>query len=224
MRWLERFLHRKATSTPATRCAGRFVVIDTETSGLDVTRDRLLAIGGVAVSDGAVDPSDSFYAVLRQPAPTLGEDILIHRIGTGEQSAGDDPAAVLRAFAAWCDGRWAAGFHSEFDRRMLERACREYGCAQPAVGGWIDLAVMAPLVLAQRAGTLPRTKGHDPGLDTWLAAFGIDEVDRHNALGDAVATAALLLAVLKAAPQRGLDDPPKLAAESRAALQLRSMR
>ena len=219
MRWFDRLLRRRppdGTATPA-----RYAVIDTETTGLDAARDRLLTIGAVGVCDDRVETADAFYAVLRQPEPTIGEDILIHRVGTGEQAAGEDPAAALTAFERWCDGRWAVGFHAGFDRRMIERTLRAPGHAAPPLRGWIDLAVIAPLLLPAR---------QDPGgkvpvsLDDWLTSFGIDDCERHHALGDAQATAQLLLPVLHAAKARGLTDPAALCAESDAALKLRSMR
>ena len=195
------------------------VVIDTETSGLDVARDRLLAIGAVAVRDGVLDSADCFHAVLRQPAPKQGPDILIHRIGLDEQSAGDPPGQVLAAFSAWCAGRWAVAYHADFDRRMLERACREAGRPPPDLRGWIDLAVLAPALLPDR-----RVRGRRPAsLDDWLESWGIDGVDRHDALGDALATAQLLLPVLHAARARAIHDARALAAESHAAGRLREL-
>ncbi len=219
MRWLDRLLGR--AHAPDAAGLARYAVIDTETSGLDVTCDRLLTIGAVGVTDGRVDPADAFYAVLRQPAPTVGEDVLIHRVGVGEQATGDDPAAVLRAFRDWCDGRWAVGFHAEFDRRMLERALRDQRLTSLPLRGWIDLAVLAPAVAAGGPGP----EGKTPvSLDDWLSRFGIDDCERHHALGDAHATAQLLLPVLHAARARGLHSPTALCAESAAAAKLRAMR
>ncbi|MCE2946416.1 MAG: exonuclease domain-containing protein [bacterium] len=220
MRWLDRILRRRPASAGAAS-PPRYAVIDTETSGLDVARDRLLTIGAVGVRDGRVETADAFYAVLRQPAPTVGQDILIHRVGTGEQAAGEDPATVLAAFSRWCEGRWAVGFHAGFDRRMIERTLREHRLEPSPLRGWIDLAVVAPLLLAGRAGP----GGKAPmSLDEWLDSFGIDDCERHHALGDAQATAQLLLPVLHAAQARGLADPAALSAESEAALKLRAMR
>lgn len=202
---------RSDRAIPAT-----YAVIDTETSGPDAARDRLLTLGAVGVADGRIVPADSFYAVLRQDAPTLGDDIFIHRIGTGEQSEGVDPVHALDRFRDWCGDRWAVGFHAGFDRHMLERRLRELGCPALNLSGWIDLAVVAPVLFPERAGL--------ESLDDWLVSFGITDFDRHNALGDAFATAALLLPVLARAHVRGLVSPAALAAESRAATQLRAMR
>jgi hypothetical protein len=44
----------------------RCVVVDVETSGLDLARDSLIAIGAVAVNELALDLDDCFEIVLRQ--------------------------------------------------------------------------------------------------------------------------------------------------------------
>ena len=44
----------------------RYVVVDVETSGLDMKRDRLIAIGAVAVQGGGIDFADAFQIVLQQ--------------------------------------------------------------------------------------------------------------------------------------------------------------
>lgn len=216
--WFTRLrLRRHAPAGAGERFDG--VVVDTETTGLDVARDRLLSIGGVGVRDGWLDFADSFHVLLRQESPTRGADILIHRIGTGQQASGEPPEQALRAFSAWCAGRWAVGYHAEFDRRMLERACREARLPTPDLAGWMDLAVLAPALLPDR-----RVRDHRPAsLDDWLESYGIDEVDRHDALGDALATGQLLLPVLHAARARGLINAAALAAESAAATRLRDL-
>ena len=46
--------------------ATRYVVVDTETTGLDMRSDRVIAIGAAAVSAGRLPLSDCFATVLRQ--------------------------------------------------------------------------------------------------------------------------------------------------------------
>ena len=81
-----KFLAQKA----ATADPERWLVLDVESSGLDASTDRLLALAAVAVwHDGQhvwIDLADSFDAVLQQPADTGPPDksnILVHGIGVG---------------------------------------------------------------------------------------------------------------------------------------------
>ena len=76
----------------------RFVVVDVETSGLSLTKDRLIAIGAVAVVNGKIDLDDSFEVVLQQQVTSTKANILIHGIGGSAQTGGQAPIEALLAF------------------------------------------------------------------------------------------------------------------------------
>ena len=59
----------------------RYVVVDVESSGLNISRDRLIAIGAVAVANGRIRLDDSFEIVLQQAQVSEKDNILIHGIG-----------------------------------------------------------------------------------------------------------------------------------------------
>jgi DNA polymerase-3 subunit epsilon len=48
----------------------RYVVLNTEATGLDLDHDRLLAVGALGIDGGFVSPRDSYYATL-DPSPSL---------------------------------------------------------------------------------------------------------------------------------------------------------
>ena len=180
----------------------RWVVLDVEASGLDTSRDHLLAIAalGVRVQGGRprLRVGDSFEVVLRPPEPAARPDkanILLHGIGVGAQREGVDPAEALTAFADWVGASPLLGFHAPFDRAMLDRACREQG-RPPLSAAWLDLAPLAAVLHPEVRAT---------ALDDWLAHFGIVCAIRHQAASDTLATAELLLrlwpAVRRQVPQ-----------------------
>jgi len=166
----------------------RLVVVDVETSGLDPRRDRLLAIGAVAVDHGAIRFDDSFEIILRQAAPSANDNILVHGIDGSTQCSGVDPAEALLGFLAYAAKSPLIGFHAAFDRVAIERAMRSALGAVPA-NSWLDLATAAPAFFPEHAD-----RAH--ALDDWTRLFGIDNHARHNALADAYATAQLLLIVM----------------------------
>lgn len=47
----------------------RYVILNTEATGLDLDRDRLLAVGAIAVDGGLIAPAGSLYAGL-EPSPS----------------------------------------------------------------------------------------------------------------------------------------------------------
>ena len=64
---LARYMSMKRKPEKSTPLAEvRFVVFDTETSGLDLAKNRLLSIAGVAVKGLEVRLDDTFDAVIRQ--------------------------------------------------------------------------------------------------------------------------------------------------------------
>lgn len=168
--------------------AHRWVVVDVETSGLNVHHDRLLAIAGIALCvDGAATPrialADSFEAVLRQDnASTDKANILLHGIGVGAQRAGAPPAEVLGAFSRWLGDSPLIAFHAEFDKAMIHRAMKATLGHTPD-NLWVDLEPVADALHPEVGGA---------ALDDWLGHFGIGCAVRHQAAADTLATAELL--------------------------------
>lgn len=180
----------------AAEAARRWVVLDTETTGIDPDRDALLAIGAVAVDDDGVRVDDSFEVVLRHTGATDAANVALHGLGREALGAGVPAGVALNAFREWVDGAPCVAFHCDFDRRVLVRAARL--ASVPALAGpWLDLAPLAAVLRPD----VPR-KGTG-ALDDWLTAYGIDCVGRHNAASDALAAAELLLRLrVAAAAQR----------------------
>jgi len=189
---LRRWLGRGVAGTPT----GRWVVVDTETSGLDPARDRLLAIGAVAVDDGGILLDDSFEIVLQSDPSGDAANIAVHGIGHGAQAAGMPVRDALAAFREWAADAPRVGFHTDFDRAVLRVAFA--GAGLPADDRpWLDLAPLAGALVPEAY----RYGGRS--LDDWLAAFGIECTIRHNAASDALATAELLLRLRAIAAKQG---------------------
>ncbi len=170
--------------------AARWVVIDCETSGLDARRDRLLSLGAVEVAGGRIALERAYSAVLRQAAPSAQANILVHGIGGEAQLGGREPGEALRGLAAFIGEGLPVAFHAPFDAEVLRRA------DPPVKGKWLDLARLAPALFPKRK---------EKQLDDWLAAFAIECPARHDALGDAYATALLFLVLLAEARRQGVD-------------------
>jgi DNA polymerase III subunit epsilon len=175
----------------------RWVVVDTETSGLDPSRDELLAVGAVAVDGDGIRVADSFEAVVRNKGAGDEANVLVHGIGHAAQRAGMPDVTALAAFVDYVGEAPCVAFHAPFDRAVLTRALRACGLG-PLRSRWMDLAAVAPALDPQRA------RGGAASLDDWIAAYGIVAVVRHNAAGDALATAELLLCLRERARAQGL--------------------
>lgn len=177
-----------------TRC----VVVDVESTGLDLKRDHLIAIGACGVRDGRIDLADSFEVVLRQDTVSGKANILIHGIGGEAQREGLEPADALLRFLDYLGKSPLVAFHVAFDRGMIDRAIqRHLGFAFKH--DWLDLAYVMPELL-------PRYARKYRALDHWTRHFAIGNYARHSALADALATAQLMLAALPLARAREVDS------------------
>jgi DNA polymerase-3 subunit epsilon len=188
--------------------AVRWVVIDTETSGLDAARDRLLSVGAVTVTRGRIALAESFHKVLKQEVASAPDNVAIHSIGADAQLAGEPAAGVLGAFRAFLGTALPVGFNADFDAAVLGRAMKPLGLRCAAA--WLDLAQLAP-VLEPAEGRRRRS------LDDWLERYGIRVTTRHDALADALATAELFLVLQEKAHRAGCSTARDLARLARAA-------
>jgi DNA polymerase-3 subunit epsilon len=213
MSWLARLFATKPELTPqqAQRLAAwqslpsprqdspigesRYVVVDVESSGLNITRDRLIAIGAIAVVNGQVRLNDSLEIVLQQARVSEKENILIHGIGGTAQRTGMPPADALLGFLEYLGKDPLIAFHVAFDESMIRRAMKTF-LGLRFRHAWADLAYVAPALYPQLARRY-RT------LDDWMGMFQIGNYARHNALADALSTAELMLALRHKLDSRG---------------------
>lgn len=182
--------------------AARYVVVDVESTGLDLARDRLIAIGACAVRDGRIALEDSFEIVLRQDEASDRDNILVHGIGGERQRQGIDPVEALLGFLEYLGKSPLVAYHVAFDQTMIRRALRDY-LGHKFKHPWLDLAYVMP-------GLLPDYARKHRALDHWTQHFQIGNYARHSALADALATAQLLLVALPLAVRADLGHYAQL--------------
>ncbi len=184
MKWIKKLFSPRFTPDPR-----RWLLVDVETSGLDPSSDRLLAIAGVVLSISedfkhmSIEITDSFEVVLRQTTPSDKDNILLHGIGVQAQREGQDPATALQDFIDWAGTSPLLAFHAAFDEAMIQRACRQYvGRSLP--NAWLDIEPLAAHVHRTDKGE---------SLDVWMKRMGIQCARRHQAIADVWASAEVLL-------------------------------
>jgi DNA polymerase-3 subunit epsilon len=211
MGWLNRLQGRFSRGAPVDEA--RWVMLDVETSGLDIRRDRLLAIAAIALRVDwsrrtlAIDLGDSFEVVVRQEEASTKDNILLHGIGAQKQRDGQDPVIALRAFAEYAGNAPLLAFHAAFDQAMIGRYARQHlGADLP--NPWLDIDHLC-------AVTYEKVRAR--ALDDWMDHFGITCAVRHQAAADTLAECELLQRIWpKVAPQcANWRDVQRLAAQHR---------
>lgn len=186
MSWIQRFKH--AMTGRDLPDPTRWIMLDVETSGLNVQTDRLLAIAAIAMQVDwekgslAVRLGDSFEVVLRQEEVSDKENILLHGIGAQQQRDGVDPALAMQSFEAYIGSAPLLAFHAAFDQTMISRYSRRY-LGQTLPNPWVDVDHLC-------AVTCEGVDAH--ALDDWMAHFGIHCAVRHQAAADTLAECELL--------------------------------
>lgn len=174
----------------------RLIVLDLETTGLNMSKDSVIAIGAVAIQSNAIDLSDQFDLVLRRPELDISETVLIHGIGPEALTRGHESEDALRYLLEWMDGDPILAYHSDFDQKFLEKTLRQT-LGYTRSHSWFDVADLMPCLL-------PEAKTNGRGLDDWADFFGLEVSARHHAAADALATAELTLIAMNQANKRGI--------------------
>lgn len=179
-----------------------FVVFDTETTGLDPRKDRILSIGAVRIENWTIDLSESYECLVRQEQPNLGQDsIPIHGILPVERPESFEEKQAIQRFLEYVGNSVLVGHHVLFDIGMINQALNRMGL-EKLKNRYLDTGRLA---LRLQKGPY-REPGRYPGLDRLCSEYGIAANDRHTAAGDAFLTALLFLKMLHQLKGRGVRN------------------
>ncbi len=180
----------------------RFVVLDTETTGLDVRKDCIVTIGAVAVRRNQIMLDDQYESMIKFAFNTSA--VVVHGITreTAQEEGVEEPVA-LREFLAYLRDGVIVGHHIGFDVDMLSERCRKrFGLE--IQNRWLD--TMELTLRLEEMGAFPGDQNarKDFSLDGLCRLFGIPPHDRHTAPGDAFITAQVFLKLLRLARRYNL--------------------
>lgn len=165
----------------------RFVVFDTETTGLNPKEDRVLSIGCVAINDLKVKVSDQLECYLKQEQFN-SDTVKIHGLlKEGKLTKIPENEAIIQ-FLDYVKNAVLVAHHAAFDVAMINNALKRLGLPK------LKNKVLDTGHLFQKT-KLDTTKPHF-GLDELSERFNIPLHDRHTASGDAFITALLFLKIV----------------------------
>lgn len=171
-------------ATPLIAIAG--VAVDTETTGLDAARARILQIGAIGILGGKLEPERRFDVLVDPGEAVPPAASRIHGI-TDDRLAGqpDFTVAWIR-FRDFAGTRILVGHSIGFDLAVMERECRAANLP------WIKPRALCTRLLA----TVANPNLADHSLEMVAAWLGVEIADRHTALGDALAAGEVFVALL----------------------------
>ena len=191
-------------ATPITEA--RYVVVDTELTGLNERKDCILSIGAVRMIGGRIDLGDTFYQLVSPRTELKPDSVVIHEIMPSEVSEKPLIDAVLDEFLAYCGSDVLVGHFISIDLSFLNREMKRLSAGELlnsvvdtfSVYEWLWKRGKSPDCFATPLG------GYR--LYDIMKCFGIPVNGAHNALMDAFATAQLFQRFLPLLLEAGTRD------------------
>lgn len=168
--------------------ADTFVVIDLETTGLDPRHDHIVSYGAVPIRDGRVKTAESIYGLVQVPGDVPGCSIKFHNLRTQDLDGAPPLADCVATLDDLIDGHPVVAHCAWVERSFLRKAFRRsyLTFASPIV----DTAVLAHHVLDIDIGP-----DKVVALEYAATTLGLPVHSPHHALGDAITTASLFIAL-----------------------------
>jgi len=164
----------------------RFVVFDTETTGLDILNDRVLSIGAIGIFNNIIDVADSFEIYVKQDA-FKAETVEIHGILKEGKLTKLSETEAMAHFIAYIGNSVLVAHHTAFDIEMINAALKRLDLPK-LKNKTIDTGILYK--------KLEGKKDSHFNLDVLCEEFNIPKHDRHTAAGDAFITGLLFLKII----------------------------
>lgn len=169
----------------------RFVVIDAETTGFDVKKDRILSLAAVPLRAREISIADVQSWLVFQQASGVNDAARIHCILPSDTRMGVPEPLAMEELLPLLHGCVVVGHHINFDAALIDHALRRrfgVGLQNPL----IDTADLAMRTIDAFART-GYANQRPPTLDEVCSHLEIMTMERHTAAGDAFTTAELFL-------------------------------
>lgn len=170
------------------------VVLDTETTGLDVRQDRIIQIGAVRMHGADILEHEVFEVIVNPGIPIPAGSSRVHGLFDADVAAQPDFAGVADALREFIGSAVVVGHSINFDLAVLRNEAHRHGISwkEPR---WLDVALMS---VAITPGLV------SPSLDNLALTYGVTIEGRHTALGDARATAEVYAAMQPRLLEKGI--------------------
>jgi DNA polymerase-3 subunit epsilon/CBS domain-containing protein len=170
------------------------VVIDTETTGLDPRKARVLEVAGVKLAAGRMQPHAGFQRLVQPGEPIPQAATVVHGIDAAKVADAPVFTAVWPEFAGFIGSSLVIGHTVGFDLAIIKRECERAGLTwtRPRT---LDTRLLAEIVAPDLA---------DYSLESIAEWLEVEVAERHTAMGDATTAARILLALLPKLRDQGI--------------------
>ncbi|EME72009.1 DNA polymerase III subunit epsilon [Paramagnetospirillum caucaseum] len=183
------------------------VVLDTETTGLDSSRDSIISVGAVRCHGARLYRSTVLDLLVNPGRHIPARSTAVHGISDSMVSGKAAIAEILPEVLAFMAESVVVGHSIGFDLALLERAVRGAGLEwRPPQR--LDILLLAAALSSEETGF---------EIDDQAARMGINITGRHTALGDSLVTAEIWVRLVPQLERRGIRTLGEARAFSRKA-------
>jgi len=180
----------------------RFVIFDTETTGLNLLKDRILSIGAISITGNKIDVANSLEVYVDQDKFNV-ETVKIHGILKNGNLKKFTEEETIEKFIRYIKDGFLVAHHINFDVEIINKALKRMKFPRLR-NKLIDTGEIYKM-------TLDKTSPNQFfSLDELCKIYNISKHDRHTASGDAYITGILFLKIMgqlkKKFPELELED------------------
>lgn len=162
--------------------------IDLEATGLNLKRDEIISIGVTQIHLGRIASKSNFYQVIKPTGHPSISSVLIHGLRSVDLESAKSLQEVIPNLVNELTGRTLIAHAAWVERAFLADKFKGTGFPYPK-------QVLDTASLARACGIKAPGSGEEPSLEFIARHLGLPVYSPHHALGDALTTAVVFLAL-----------------------------
>jgi len=169
-----------------------YIVLDTETTGLNPKKDEILSIGAVKIQNNKIITRDSFEIFIKPIQNINGESIKIHHITPADLENGATINEALEKLLFFIGNLPIVGYYISFDINILNTYLKEF------IG--ITLSNESIELSSMYYKRYKKHSAHefiDLKFDTIMNKLDLPKLGQHDALNDGIMSAMIFLKLQK---------------------------
>jgi DNA polymerase III subunit epsilon len=165
-----------------------YCAVDLETTGLDLRRDMIVSFGSVGIDGGRVIAGSSIYRLVGGRRHVSPDAIAVHALRPADLADAPPWEESVDLLLTALTGRVLVAHAAWVERAFLRRAFRTRRVPPPRT-------IVDTAALARSAGVAAVGASAEPSLELLARDLGLPVHEPHHALGDALTTAEVFLAL-----------------------------
>jgi len=183
----------------------RYVVIDTELTGLNCKKDEIVSIGGIKMTGKRIELGKTFYATVKPRSGLTKESIIIHTIMPSEIQNSPSIDSVISEFLSFCEDDIIVGHFIFLDMKFINKELKN-ALKRKIENSALDTVAIYDWIEKQHFKTIwyDDIISDEKDLFSLAKKYNIAIPEAHNALIDAFITAQLFQRLLAQAYSMGI--------------------